>query len=399
MSETMLRENVPTLDIDPFAEAVIQDPYSTHAAAREAGPAVWMPKVGAWAVSRYADVRRVLEDATTFCSGAGVGLSNFKKEPPWRTPSLLLETDAPEHTRNRAIITRALSPAALRGLRETFDGVAETLVDSLVNKGRFDAATELAEIYPIKVFSDAVGLREDGRHHLLAYADIVFNAMGPRNERLERAMTKAKSADWVWESCQRQSLAPGGFGLKIFEAADAGAVSEHDAAMIVRSFLSAGLDTTVNAIGNAVYCFAAHPEQWEKVRADPNLARSAFEEVLRCETVFQMFFRTTTCPVSFGDVTIDEGEKVMVWLASANRDPAQYPDPERFDITRAAPGHVGFGAGIHGCVGQMVARMEVELILRAFASRVKRFELLPGARRHSHNIMRGFETLPVRVAV
>jgi 4-methoxybenzoate monooxygenase (O-demethylating) len=388
----------PVLDIDPFNESVIQDPYSFHEAAREAGPIVWLPKVGAWCVARYEDVRKVLEDADTFCSGAGVGLSNFKKETPWRTPSLLLETDAPEHTRNRSVITRAVAPAALKGLREDFQEQAEILIAELVTQGTFDAATDLAEVYPIKVFGDAVGIRSEGRHHLLTYADMVFNAMGPRNERVENAMAKVEpAADWVWQSCQRHALIPGGFGTRIFESADAGTVSEHEAAMIVRSFLSAGLDTTVNGIGNAIYCFATNPSEWQKVLADPNLARSSFEEVMRCETVFQMFFRTTTRETTFGEVTINEGEKILVSLASANRDPRRYSDPNRFDISRAFPAHVGFGAGIHGCVGQMIARMETELIIRALAGRVKSIELLDGAKRRSHNIMRGFETLPIRV--
>jgi 4-methoxybenzoate monooxygenase (O-demethylating) len=118
---------------------------------------------------------------------------------------------------------------------------------------------------------------------------------------------------------------------------------------------------------------------------------------MRCETVFQMFFRTTTRETTFGEVTINEGEKILVSLASANRDPRRYSDPNRFDISRAFPAHVGFGAGIHGCVGQMIARMETELIIRALAGRVKSIDLLDGAKRRSHNIMRGFETLPVRV--
>jgi 4-methoxybenzoate monooxygenase (O-demethylating) len=388
----------PVIHTDPFAEATIQDPYEFHRELRDTGQVVWLSAVGAWAVGRYADVRQVLEDATTYCSGAGVGLSNFKKETPWRAPSLLLETDAPEHTRNRSVITRAVSPAALRGLKEQFEAEAQRLVDALVTKGEFDAALELAEVYPLKVFGDAVGIREEGRHRLLNYADMVFNAMGPRNVRVDRAMQcLGDAADWVWESCQRSALTPGGFGTRIFEAADAGTVSEHEAAMIVRSFLSAGLDTTVNGIGNAIYCFAKHPDQWKMVLENRDLARSSFEEVMRCETVFQMFFRTTTTNVKFDDVTIPEGEKVLVSLAAANRDPRRYENPDRFDISRAAPGHVGFGAGIHGCVGQMIARMETELILRALAARVKTFEVLEGARRHSHNIMRGFETLPVRV--
>ncbi|OWW18718.1 cytochrome P450 [Noviherbaspirillum denitrificans] len=398
MTQALHSPNVPVIDIDPFSDDYVLNPYPFHRQLREAGPVAWMSSIGTWVVSRFAQVRQVLEDPETYCSGAGVGLANFKKEKPWRPPSLLLETDPPQHTRNRAIISRALSPAALRSLREKFEVEANRLVDELVSRGSFDAVRELAEAFPLKVFGDAVGIVPDGRERLLLYADMVFNAMGPQNERVARAMSRVQPvAEWVWESCQRKALDPAGLGMKIFEAADAGTVNEHEAAMIVRSFLSAGIDTTANAIGNAIYCFANNPQQWELLRNDPNLARPAFEEVMRFESPFQALFRTTTRKTQIGDVELDADQKVLLSLGAANRDPQQFPDPDRFDITRPNPGHVGFGAGIHGCVGQMMARMEAELVIKALAARVKSFEITDGAIRRPHNILRGFETLPVRV--
>jgi cytochrome P450 len=395
---TALDQKVYRVDFDPFSDEFIRDPWPFHEQMRRAGPVAWIPSIEVWAVSSYSLVRQVLEDHATFCSSGGVGLSNFKKAKPWRTPSLLLETDQPEHTRNRAIISRALSPVAIRSLKERFDNEANLLVDRLVQAGTFDAVRDMAEPFPLKAFGDAVGVPSEGREQLLVYANALFNSFGPHNARCVESLQSVKPvADWVWAACQRDALEPGGLGRKIYEAADSGAVNEYEAAMIVRSFLSAGIDTTANALASALAKFAAHPDQWELVRAKPDLVRPAFEEVIRMESPFQILFRTTTRPTVLGGVQLDADQKIMLSLQAANRDPNHYQDPDRFDIRRSPAGHVGFGAGIHGCVGQIVARMESESLMRAFAARVTSFEVLPGAQRRLHNILRGYETLPVRV--
>src|SRR5260370_34023622 len=148
--------------------------------------------------------------------------------------------------------------------------------------------------------------------------------------------------------------------MEIFEAVDAGEVTEAEAGMLVRSFLSAGIDTTVYGLGNALYCFARHPEQWSILRENPKLIRGAFEEVLRFEAPVQTFFRTTTKPVDVSGVGLGDGEKVLLFLAAANRDPRRWDKPDTFDVTRRAIGHMTFGTGIHGCVGQAGAPLANE---------------------------------------
>jgi cytochrome P450 len=186
-------------------------------------------------------------------------------------------------------------------------------------------------------------------------------------------------------------------GALVYAAVDSGELTAEEAPLLVRSFLSAGVDTTVNGLANALYCLATHPGQWQILNDDPSLARAAFEEALRHEAAVQTFFRTTTRPVEISGVRLGEGEKVLLFLAAANRDPRRWNAPERFDIRRPAIGHVGFGAGIHGCVGQMVARLEGELVLAALARRVKKIELLAAPRRRLNNTLRGLASLPVRV--
>jgi cytochrome P450 len=200
---------------------------------------------------------------------------------------------------------------------------------------------------------------------------------------------------WIMSKCRRDALAAGGFGAKIYEAADAAKVSEDEAALMVRSFLSAGLDTTVHALGNMIHCFARNPEQWRLLRDNPAVARGAFEEVIRYERPIQTFFRTTTKPVDVAGVQLGEGEKVLLFLAAANRDSRKWDRPERFDIQRQAMGHVGFGNGIHGCVGQAVARLEGEIVLTTLARRVESIELGGEPRLLLNNTLRGWANLPV----
>ena len=193
---------------------------------------------------------------------------------------------------------------------------------------------------------------------------------------------------WIMGHCQRDKLRPGGFGDLIYQAADAGEITLDEAPLLVRSFLSAGVDTTVNGIGNALLCLARHPDAYARLRADLSLARPAFEEALRYESTVQTFFRTTVREVAFAGATIPPDSKVLAFLAAANRDPRQWPEPDRYDITRRPSGHMAFGSGIHGCVGQVVARLEGELILTEIAKRVARIELAGEPTRRLNNTLR-----------
>ena len=388
----------PVSAIDPFSREFLRDPYPHHARLREAGPVVWLEQYGIWAMARHQEVRDALTDWQTYCSSAGVGLSDFRKEPPWRPPSIILEADPPLHTRTRAVLTRIMSPAAINILRATFEREAESLVSRLVDRRDFDGIADLAEAYPLKVFPDAVGISAEGRENLLPYGSMVFNSFGPRNELFNAAMANAGPVrDWIMSRCSRASLAPTGLGIQIFEAVDSGELSEAEAGMLVRSFLSAGIDTTVYGLGNALYCFASYPEQWMLLRESPNLIRGAFEEVLRFEAPVQTFFRTTTRQVDVGGVRLGQGEKVLLFLAAANRDPRRWDKPDAFDVKRRATGHMTFGTGIHGCVGQALARLESEAILSAFAKRVASFELMGQPEPRLNNTLRGLDTLPLRI--
>jgi cytochrome P450 len=401
-SVTSAPAGVPVLELDPFSNELLLDPYPYHARLREAGPVVWLAKYGIYATGRHEQVRQVLNDHEAYISSAGVGLANFHKEPPFRPKSLILEADPPSHTRARTILARILSPRAVTQIRESFAQEADRLLDSVLDSARrgevVDGIGRIAEVYPLKVFPDAVGLEPQGRENLLLYGDMIFNAFGPRNELLVRSAEKVQPVTaWIMAHCQRAMLRPGGFGDLIYQAADAGEISQDEAPMLVRSFLSAGVDTTVNGIGNALWCLASAPEAYAKLHADPGLARAAFEESLRYESAVQTFFRTTSRDVELAGITLPADAKVLAVLSAANRDERQWPEAERFDIARRPAGHMAFGSGIHGCVGQVVARLEGELILSALARRFKRIELAAEPTRRLNNTLRALSTLPLKL--
>lgn len=390
--------DVPRLGVDPFSIAFMDDPWPHYRDMREAGPVLHAPEYDCYVVARHAEVQRVLSEWRTFSSAAGVGLANFHKEKPWRPPSIVLEADPPLHTRTRTVLSRTMTPKIVSQLRERFESEAEILVDRVVARGAFDGIKDFAEVYPVKVFPDAIGLPERGRENLLPYGAMVFNAFGPRNALTEAAFAEADAVrGWIMANCARDALTPDGLGAMIYASVEKGELTADEAGMLVRSFLSAGVDTSVNAIGNLLWSLAAHPDQWAKLRANPGLARNAFEESLRYDGPAQLFCRTTTAAVEISGVRIAADEKVCAFMASANRDPRRWDNPDAFDIERKVVGHMGFGTGIHGCVGQPIARLEGEALVSALARKAKSLELAGPPVRQYNNVLRAFASLPVRV--
>ena len=389
---------IPESDLDPFSAAYFEDPYPAQQALRDAGPVVRLARYGVLAAARHAEVKAMLDDWQVFSSARGVGIQDFAKETPKRPKSLVLETDPPQHDRTRKVQARVLSPAAIAGLRDPFAAAAEALADRLLGLREFDAIPEIAEAYPLEVFPDAMGMPRENRRHLLPFGNMVFNSFGPDNAFLARAVEDAKEAlPWVFEQSKRANLTTTGFGAGIHAAADTGELTEAEAEGVTRGVLTAGVDTTVSGIGAAIWCLARFPDQWDRLRAEPKLARAAFEEAIRFETPVQTFFRTTTRATELGGVAIGEGEKVLMFLGAANRDPRRWERPDAYDISRRTIGHVGFGSGIHACVGMALARLEGECILAALARRVARIEVTGTPVRRANNTLRGLASLPVRL--
>ena len=196
----------------------------------------------------------------------------------------------------RRIVDRVVSPPTLRHPREPFAKEAAAAVERVCARGRFDGVKELAEAFPLKVFPNAVGLDADGRENLLPYGDMVFNGFGPLNARFKASTASASTVvPWIMAKCSRAALASNGLGAKIYKAVEAGEATEEEAALLVRSFLSAGLDTTVAAISSALYLLATNPGEWRKFRADPSLAKNVFEETVRMESPIHARLNSAAC--------------------------------------------------------------------------------------------------------
>ncbi|WP_112469517.1 cytochrome P450 [Streptomyces triticisoli] len=391
--------NVHLDECDPWQEELLRWPYGRYAKLRDAGPVAYNTKYGFWSMHRFAEVQSAMSDWETFCSSRGVGITDTAKEKAWRPPSLLLNADPPAHTEVRSIVGRIFSPQAVRRLRQRFEDEAADLVASLGDRTEVDAAVELAEAFPLRVFPDAVGVRPEGREHLLQYGRMAFNSEGPKNAIYQEAFRNAEAVHaWINESCRRENLAEEGFGADIWQAHDAGLITAEQALLLVRSVLTAGLDTTIATIGNALLALAQNPEQWRMLRDDPSLARNAFEETLRYDAPVQLFFRTTTRAVQVEGIEIPADAKVLVSIASANRDPRRWgPDADAFRIRRDAAGHVGFGVGIHRCLGQMIARLEGEVLLAALARAYESIEPAGEPHFRLNNVVRSYRNIPLHM--
>jgi cytochrome P450 len=394
---TTTTESVVLAD-DLFSDANLEHPEGIDRKIREAAPLVYLEQYGVFATGRYNLVQQIFHDWETFSSAYGTGLRNIRREGNWREKSSILDVDPPEHTRTRKVMSKVLSLKNIRRLQDSFQRTADELVERLLERASFDAAKDLAEAYPLSALPDAVGMANEGREHLLPYSKVNFQAMGPRNGRYEAAVQAAgNAAEYVAWQMRRGSLAPGGLGAQIFEAVDAGELSEHEGEKLVRTFLSAGLDTTIYGIGLTIRHLAENPSQWQLLKGHPELARAAFEETLRFTPPSPRIGRTTRVAVQIGGVQLDAEQKILLMLGAANRDPEQWKDPERYDLSRTASGHLAFGTGLHGCVGQMVARMEAECVLSAVARKIGRIEIIGEPEPVVNHWLRGLESLPVHV--
>lgn len=398
MTVTMSPTSVVSLPDDPFTIENISNPYPLHEKLREAGPVVWLEKHGCYAVTRYEWVYEILTDFESYCSSGGLGPKDIRTEAEWRPPSIL-ESDPPTHTVMRRGLAGVISPSTMRKLREQFAPFAEELAEEVAQRGEVDGIVDIAERYPLKVFPDAVGLRPDGRENLLPYGSMVFNAFGADNDIRAAAFEEGERvAAWVMDSCERENLTDTGLGADIWTVADEGRIEPQQATLLVRALLSAGVDTTIFGIGNTLYNLAKYPEQWEKLKVKPQLAKFAVDEALRVESPFQMFHRTSTVDTEIGGVHIPADSKILLFMGAANRDPRKWgEDADVFDLDRNASGHVAFGMGLHQCVGQPIARTEIELMLQALAKRVDRIELIGEASPWIHNVLRGFARMPLRL--
>ena len=394
----ILIPDAPVLDEDPFSDENIADPYPLFTRMREMAPAVFIAPHNYYAVVRHAEAGIVASDSARFTTTGGVGLSDIRKPGAWRPRSPITEIDPPDHTRVRAALQKVLSPLVVKTWKEKFATRAEEVAEEVVGKGRVDGVADIAEAFVLDVFPSVLGVDVPPERIKLT-GELNFNQIGPNNARTAAALERAAPImEWYAQVLQREHMLPGGFGEKIYQAEDAGDFEKGTAPFQVRTFFRAGVDTTMAGIGSTLKLLAENPDQFAQVKANPALIKGAFEEALRLESPAQVMFRTTTGEVELGGVRLRADTKVGYHMGAANRDPRQWVDPDRFDVTRQTTGvHRAFGVGVHVCIGQMIARLEAESILGALIRRVQAIEPAGAARWRPVNTLRTLDTLPLHL--
>jgi cytochrome P450 len=385
----------PTSTLDPYADQSLLNPWPLYRELREMGHAVWLEKYAIFALTRYDVVVKALRDSETFPSSFGV-MMNDDMNQVLRGNTLCSDGDA--HNRLRRVVMRPLTPVAIKSLQDEVEREAEALVDGLCDKGRFCAAADLATYLPVTIVSNAVGLPEEGRERMMEWSIGLFNCFGPLNERARNAMpVLSEMMHYARTQAVPGKLKPGSWAEAIHKAAADGEVPPEAVPVMMIDHMGPSLDTTIFGIASGVWLFAKHPDQWDLVRDDPSLIPSAINEILRMEAPIQGFSRYVARDYDLDGVLLPEGSRTIVFYGAANRDPRQFPHPDRFDVRRDNAGrHMAFGAGPHMCLGMNLARLEMRTLFTALTRRVRRFHI-EKEERILNNVLRGFSKLIVTV--
>lgn len=384
---------------DPSDPAFVADPYPVYAALRAHDPVAWYEPGGMWLVSRHRDVDAVLRDRR-------LGRVFHPREPlerfgPWNllNERAMLEMEPPDHTRLRGLVAKAFTPRRVERLRHRVREIAGALLDPLA-EGETDLVAAFAEPLPVEVIAELLGVPEADRHLLRPWSNaiVALYELAHDDAAAVRAITAAREFDaYVRNLVEARRERPGDDLLSALVAVreQGDVLSEDELVATAILLLNAGHEASVNVLGNGVRALLAQRGEWDRLCADPGLVQAAAEEIIRYDTPLSLFQRTAFADVEIGSRTVREGERVAVLLGSANRDPEVFADPDRLDVSRWPNPHVGFGAGIHFCLGAPLARIEVQEALRALRERFPSLALVADPPPRPTFQFRGFTELRV----
>jgi cytochrome P450 len=412
-------------DYDPYSSAIREDPYPHYEKLRKscpvhhhvldsvdvgkinANPLVARPTTEFWSVMRYSDCAEILQDAARFASGQGPG--------PERLVALdgigmLIYADEPHHTRQRRIVGKGFSPRIVELVAPKIQALVDELIDGFAGAGEVDIAPDYANAVAMGGICEMLGIPSSDRPLFRKWTDDTIAAFGGNTESYEQSFTSLMelSQYFMAEIERRRAAAADGrdvpddvLSALIFSPYEERQFNDVELIMACQILLVAGSDTTTHAIGNALWLLCTHPEERAKLEADWSLLDNAMEEVIRFEPPVQGLFRTATEDLEVAGCPIPADAKVRVMYASANRDTDYLPDADEFRIDRdprSLRRHLGFGFGIHGCVGSAMGRMELRTAVKTLLQRLPDLHLDPDRppKRLDAFFMRGFETLPVR---
>ncbi len=389
---------IPEYDIDFYSDAVIQDPYPVYEKMREMGPVVYLPQNDLYALPRYEEVSDALRQPLRYVSSRGVS-------PIQRVNDILvgstLNSDPPQHDKTRAVTSEPLLPGALKEVEPRIRDAAEGLIDTLCARGEFDAIADFAQYLPVTIVAELVGLPDvAGVDQMLKWASATFNLFGTENARTGQAFEDLKDLrDFLAEYGRPEKLKPGGWARRIFDVGPERGISVETCAQLMRDYINPSLDTTISTTGQIIKFLADHPDQWDLLCDRPELIPNAIEEAVRMATPIRAFTRYVIEDSEIAGHHIPKGKRILVMYASANRDPRKYTDPDRFDVTRDVHDHLGFGQGVHMCMGMHLARLEMRCLLEALQRRVTRFALTATPEVAMNNSIRAYAKMPVRVTL
>jgi len=377
---------------DIFAAEAIRAPHAHYESMRALAPIVWLEATGCWATSSYAAAEEVLSQPDLFVSGKGVSLNeDFNKLLVGNT----LNSDGEEHSRRKKVSIQPLMPATLKPLEPIIQSASDQLVKALPE--HVEAVSQIAQHLPLNIVVDLVGLPDDKKGEMLSWGAAAFDFLGPDNE-LARSQSQALKAmrDFISNPDVDKQLAPNGWAAALYHAEQIGKIPKGWAVEQMRDYLNPSLDTTIAATAYGLHLFADSPDEWHKLRQQPDLIPNAIEEIVRLSTPIRGLSRYVAQDCQLSGQNLKHGDRVFVLFAAANRDPAVFENPNQFDIQRRTAQHMGFGKGIHFCLGMRLARMEMRCLLSSLTKRVSTVEQDGNAEFGLNNIIYGLKHLPLR---
>jgi cytochrome P450 len=407
------REIALAFDLRRLNRAFLDDPYPTYRALREHDPVHCMPD-GSYFLSRYDDVVAVYADARTWSSDKKV---QFK---PAFGDSLLYEhhttslvfNDPPIHTRVRRLLAPVFTPRALKALQPNVEALVDRLLDRAAERGSFDLIADFAAAIPVQLIGDILGVPQSERGPLRDWSLKILGALEPvlTREQFEGGVAavaefKLYLKDLVARRLRGGRNNPTEILSKLIDASELAAaqaatgdrLSELELLHNCIFLLNAGHETTTNLIGNSVDLLIRHPDAMRDLAAHPEAIETAVEEFLRMESSNQLGNRQAAVDTAIAGIAIPAGTYVHLGIGAANRDPAQFPDPDRLDIRRQPNRHLAFGHGIHTCAGNSLARMEAQVGIGKLLARFKSIERAGDFVRGGRARFRGFSRYPVTV--
>ncbi|MFZ4408543.1 MAG: cytochrome P450 [Paracraurococcus sp.] len=382
------------------------DPFPTYRALRDHAPVKWMPDA-MLLLSRWADLDRVYRDTRTFSSDKTVEFAPKYGATPLfehHTTSLVFN-DPPLHTRVRRLIIGALTPRAISGMEPGLVALVDRLLDLMAARGEADLIEDFAAAIPIEVIGTLLGVPVEERAPLRGWSLAILGALEPvvRPEIAARGNAAVTEfLDYLRGLVARRRAAPRDPATcvltRLIQGEESGdRLTEQELLHNCIFLLNAGHETTTNLIGNGLEALLRHPAELRRLLADPGLIGTAVEEVLRFESSNQLGNRSAALDTEIDGVAVPKGTLITLCIGAANRDPAQFPDPERFDVGRTPNRHLAFAAGAHQCAGLALARLEGRVAIARFLARFPGYALAAPPVRGGRARFRGFLNLPVRL--